>query len=279
MQVRWALVAVMVISGLQAFISSALPERISAWTSVFPLSILVWLYRVRLYSAPLLAVVAAYMNGARIVHLAHEQPRYRQLIMETASRELFGGNHTGIRITLFRDVGFWKAIPLYLYSVRHGFIRFTDIHKAYIQVWERHGTEWGKSKTFFVYSPQTSKDCDGIVPLVRQSGESLGRFDLPDISDTDLTALQHGTRLPGDVTDYMIRGNIRSLDTLQRLHVRPRHVQADLLTDSGGRTIGVLALDSVEDENPFTLSRIRQMRYYAGLISGTIPGRSGPNVK
>ena len=112
----------------QAFISSALPERISAWTSVFPLSILVWLYRVRLYSAPLLAVVAAYMNGARIVHLAHEQPRYRQLIMETASRELFGGNHTGIRITLFRDVGFWKAIPLYLYSVRHGFIRFTAIH-------------------------------------------------------------------------------------------------------------------------------------------------------
>jgi HJR/Mrr/RecB family endonuclease len=143
----------------------------------------------------------------------------------------------------------------------------------YIVANERLGSEFSESRTYFYYSPDTRKKCQGVAGIVRQSLEVLVVNNLPDIEAIDLATIDMTKRKTTQVKEvlrYMDEGHIRDFETLKRLHRRARHFYGNILTDKVGDPKGVLVIDDTGAQSPFTEATVAKLGFYTKLLSSAI---------
>lgn len=195
---------------------------------------------------------------------------FRQQIMETMLEELFENDKNNVRITIFKDAGFWRKCRICLSRY---FKKEPFKWSSFIYVWERLGTEHPNSKTYFYFNPETIKDCEGIAGRVRQSKAELFVEDLPNIEPIDLKKLRFLDKNSTEVKtikSYMSKGYVDDARTLIRLNRHSRHIYGAVLTDKLGDFKGVLVIDSFNSYSPFDWETRQNIGYYLKLIGQTM---------
>jgi hypothetical protein len=202
----------------------------------------------------------------------------KRTIMETIINDVFDGDKIHTRVTIFREVSWVRLCGMLISNaVRHPIQWLKKRGKGvpklgrYLKVVNRIGTENEKSSIYFYFSKQTSRHCEGIVGLARQTETEIRVEDLPDISGVDLTTvdLTSKSQTAKKVKLYMNRGRIEDIETLKRLHVRARHFYANVLYNSNSEPVGVLVIDNNEPISPFTADRVDKLSAFVKLLSPT----------
>ena len=213
--------------------------------------------------------------------------KIRKEIMKKMLKDLFYNDAKDIRITIFLDNSF---LGNFLYSVKDFFIsrfgRTIEYSKGkrkknkykddgflgkYMKVSERLGVEFPNSKTYFRYSADTQKHCQGVAGVIRHDMVALGVNNLPDIENLNLDSvdLKGRTSAASQVKDYMERCYIKDIETLKRLNRRSRHLYGNILFDLDGEPIGVMMIDSLKEASPFNSTVNSDISLYIELIGKT----------
>ena len=204
--------------------------------------------------------------------------KIRQAIMNSIIKDLFNNNGKEIRVTLFRDAGIMRNIFFYAKDFLNS---FGDKYKSknrfkmkkYIYAKERVGTEYLNSRTYFAYSLQTEKECQGIAGRARHFLESIEVSNLPDIKNCNLNEIdmrKKKSQIVKSITEYMVRGYIKDFETLKRLNIRSRHFYGDVVYNREGKPDGVIVIDSVQDNSPFSEDIKRRIAVYKELIGSVV---------
>ena len=215
-------------------------------------------------------------SGVLIIRSSKEKARLRRRLMEHMRDEVFRGEENRFRITIFRDAG-WRWA---WYTTKRFWAWFGTRDKRqyplwgqFIFVWERIGTEHKKSNTFFFYSPQTERYCEGLAALVRQTNKHQIVDNLPNIEGVDLDKINITSKRQETkhVLEYMKAVKLREpfgLYTLKRLNRRARHFCATPVYKRGVGPVGVLMVDSWLDKSPFEDREHirREMEKYTALL-------------
>lgn len=223
------------------------------------------------------AVVATVPALKEILYPRKQHKAMRVKIMDTMMEELFEGDRQNVRITLFKDANGLRHVWIYTILVWRK-IRMWKLPwppwGKYVYVKERQGTEFPLSKTFFYYSPETRKKCQGVAGIVRQSQEEIVVKDLPDLDEVDLTQIDMNKRKAANVKivrDYMEKGHIRDFETLRRIHRPARHFYGNILQNIDGAFKGVLVIDSWQNHCPFDdESVMKKLSFYLTLFAPTM---------
>lgn len=229
------------------------------------------------FVAPIVVAVANIV-GIRAVGTKRARRKLRHDLLAAISAEFFSDDRQQIRLTLFGKVGpvrslyyfvvrFFGAIVRYLRRLPPDWPR---ISQRYLRIFQRYGTEYRYSKTFFYYDPDTESGCEGIAARVFQTGRSIVVPDLPVLDKTLIRAIRDPRQSPREVQTYL-HSTGSKLHTLKRLNVLARHLAGEVIFDGEGEPVGVLMLDSTLSENPFDTSvmediRRRYMRLFQRLM-------------
>jgi hypothetical protein len=204
----------------------------------------------------------------------------RKKILETLSVEILNDDQNNYRVTIFKRANFFRTLVIYktlfLHNLRNRSPKAKFIFpkwKNYIIVWDRLGTEHSKSKTFFYYSSDTLKDCQGVAGAVMQAYSDIVADNLPDIDNIDLNTVDMmNKRLleTRNIIDYMDRGYINDFDTLKRLNRKAKHIYGNILNDLRGDPKGVLVIDSFLPVSFLTPEIRQRLSHYATIIGATM---------
>jgi hypothetical protein len=239
---------------------------------------LFWINEYRMVTIPSLAFLVALFPFASQWIIVPKKVKHetRGAILKIMLGNIFE-NRKGIRITIFKDVWWIRVAGLWLKkNLRHPVIWYRGKSKytfpkwgKYIQVSERVGSEYLKSKTYFYYSENTAKECEGIAAVVRQSNGEETAVDLPDINNIDLAkiSLLETSTDANRVKKYMKKGFINELETLKRIHVKARHFYATILVDKRAKSVAVLVIDSDTQASPFNDVVMSKINGYVELFS------------
>lgn len=232
----------------------------------FPLSILLAFF------ASSLPIYKEYFGPKQI------KSEMKTTVMETIITDVFDGDRHNVRVTIFKDVSWFRVVCRYFYEAFHHPIIWyrTEERKMpkwgkYLKVSKRIGTENPNSNTYFYYSPKTHRECQGIAGLVRQKQVEIVKTNLPDINHIDLEKInldnkQADTKL---VKQYMEMGCINDFNTLRRLHIKARHFYGNILYNTKSEPVGVLVIDSNQNESPFDDATISKLSGFVKLFSPT----------
>lgn len=204
----------------------------------------------------------------------------RKRILETLSVDILNDDKNNYRVTIFKRANFFRTLLIYkklfLQNLKNRRKRGKFIYpkwKNYIIVWDRLGTEHKKSKTFFYYSSDTLRDCQGVAGAVMQAFSDIVADDLPDIDDIDLNAvdmLNNRSPQTRKIIDYMDRGYVNDFETLKRLNRKARHIYGNILNDLRGDPKGVLVIDSFLPTSFLTPEIRQRLSHYATIIGATM---------
>lgn len=238
----------------------------------------IFVYTYNLWIAVICGLIVAVIPAIKDIYYPRQQHKImRRKIMETMMQDLFGNNMGSVRITVFRDANMFRHALIYakllLENLKSNVWKLPRKGK-YIYIKERLGTEFTESKTFFYYSPETRKKCQGVAGVVRQSLEEIVVKNLPDIETIDLSTVNIKSRKSSDskkVLEYMDNGHVRDLETLKRIHVRAKHFYGNILQNSDGTPKGVLVIDSTLPECAFEdPSVMEKLSNYLTLFTPTM---------
>lgn len=205
----------------------------------------------------------------------------RKTIIDTMIKELFDDDALELRVTLFRDAGFFRN-NYYRAKDKIGFIKnkssstisFKQLFaKQYLYVHQRVGVEYSKSKTYFSYSDKSHRDCQGIVGVVRHNLERVIVKDLPNIDNVSLDSVdlnRKRTSVVRDIRDYMAKTYISDFHTLKRLNKKARHYYGDVAYSKSGEPVGVIVIDSFKDISPFSDDTINKLGLYYKILGESI---------
>lgn len=201
---------------------------------------------------------------------------YRMSLMREMLNHLFNNNRE-IRITIFKEVGFFKKIIFhlryFLTQIPKG--NFKIKSGSYIQVSQRFGWEMKNSKTSFFYSPNTKTKCQGIAARVIQNLEGIKVERLPNINDINLDEIDMNSEENAEVKkvrDYMNRTFTTDFQTLKRLNAKAIHFKADAIYGSDGIPVGVLIIDCLSGDSPFNDNNMEHFTHYLNLIGQSFGG-------
>jgi hypothetical protein len=207
---------------------------------------------------------------------------HRKDILRIASQQLFGVQHNIFRITLFKDMTIPRAFLRYFTNIFNGrlhIVKDFPTRKLYIEVWERYGSEYQDSKTFFVCNMHTAGDCEGIAGIIRQNLiakkvllPNISYIDISQWTDNDLKSTRPSVN-PKDllrVKEYMRKGNIHRINALKAVHVKARAIYGDILYNKYGKPSGVIVIDSIKASNPFTEDITNRVGIFAQILGSTL---------
>jgi hypothetical protein len=230
-------------------------------------------------AAGLIFLVAVLTAWKELIAPRAKSKKLRQKIMGVLLEELCSGDKNNYRISIFRKARVLRRLHIYL-------IQAVDYWKAwrngekpaflrgeYVYVSERLGTEHPNSKTFFHYTPDTARRCQGVAGACMQGLTDIAVTDLPNIDTLDLNTLDLKNKKLGAtklVRDYMSRGYVSDIQTLRRLHKKSRHIYGNILNNLEGDPRGVLVVDSFLDQPFLNEDVIKRLGHYATIIGATM---------
>jgi hypothetical protein len=233
----------------------------------------------RLIVAISLILAIALLTGWKELASPRKKAReLRQKIMDALLEELLSGDRNNYRISIFRKATLVRRLRIYLVQAFDCYKCWRKGEKPifrrgkYVYVSERLGTEHPSSKTFFYYSPDTIKKCQGVAGAVMQGLSVIAVQDLPNIENTDLTTIDLKNKkspITRKVRDYMNRGYVSDIQTLRRIHKKSRHIYGNILNNAKGPE-GVLVIDSFLEQSFLDESVITRLGYYATIIGSTM---------
>ena len=197
-------------------------------------------------------------------------------IMETISSNVFDGDQLNIRITIFKDISWFRLFTMFLReNLTHPIRWFKDGKKpppkfgSYIITSKRIGSENPNPNTYFYFSLKTHKECEGIAGYVRNTRGEFIEENLPNLNhlnleDIDLT---RNTIDAKNVKKYMERGKIKDIETLKRLQIKARHFYGNALYNSKSELVGVLVIDCDQEQSPFSETTISKLGGFVKLFS------------
>lgn len=179
---------------------------------------------------------------------------FRQEMLKIMRSKIFQ-NHPEVRISIFKDAGWTRVFLIYLWEnicqplvwYRGKSMYTWPKWGKYIKVSEREGTEHSKSKTYFFVSKGSWRESEGIAAVARHQNGEKDVHDLADINGIDLFKLDMSEPLGAEaliVQEYMKRSFICNLEALKRVHIKARHLYANVLLDKDRNTVAVLVVDS-----------------------------------
>lgn len=227
-----------------------------------------------------IALTGLYFGSRHWVTTRQYNSELRRNIMETMLGELFNNNKQSTRITIFKDASPFRILLYLIYQNKLKALLFWKlgwhpISGRYIMIKERVGLYHEKSKTFFKYTDQTDTGCQGIAGRVRFQREAICITQLPDIRNIDLESIKINSKARDaqNIREYMKRGHV-DFETLKRINVKSLHFYGDVLYNqesrNKGKPQGILIVDSVEPESPFTEEVIQKISIYSELLSYTL---------
>lgn len=194
------------------------------------------------------------------------QKEKNKLIKEMLTRintELFGGNENDHRITLFKEISWFRALIrnygymiFHLFRYRKKFLLYLKPPKfgRYLIVNSRCGRRFKKSSTMFRVEMNKEEQCEGVVGRIRYLGLSVHINDLEDISNIDIMNYRQkkdmGTSHKKKVKKYMKDGFIPDFNLLKKIHRRARHFYGTVI-EKNEKTWGILLVDSSASNDPF----------------------------
>ncbi len=131
------------------------------------------------------------------------------------------------------------------------------------------------SSTMFRSELNDRKKCTGVAGYIRYLRAAAMVERLPDITDIDLMKLSRIEDLPKDddrrnrLVTYMQGGFIRNLETLKKIHRKARHFYGTII-ERKGQHWGVLLVDSISNNSPFTGTIKKRMDSFAITINNVI---------
>lgn len=181
--------------------------------------------------------------------------------------EFFKNDQNRVRITVFKEVGWWEASFHYWWhsvwgdgprtakSLRNTLIAMPPPFKGrFLIAFSRVGTPGRTAlSSFFLIPDDDALRSHGVVGLAWNDPKDPVRVELPLISDNEARQIRTShdeNSLPADLKkktrDYMERGNLHSFDQMRRMHRLSASLWARLIHDSALDPWGVLIVDSVK---------------------------------
>lgn len=195
-----------------------------------------------------------------------EKGRLIKEMLKRINTELLGGDPQLHRVTLFKETCYVKAlIKNYWMLIRHLFYSNRWRSKLYLKwpqwgryliIDARYGLQYEKSSTMFKIEHNELESCHGIAGCIRFKQMSMLLVNLPDIRDIDFKDIKKirsvNRNRRKDVLCYMKEGFIRDFEALRKMHRKARHFYGTIITKKDGSPWGVLLIDSISDNHPFT---------------------------
>lgn len=226
----------------------------------------------------LVFTIAAMAGWKELLSPRKKAMELRQKIMDALLEELLSGDRNNYRISIFRKATLFRRFRIYgkqagdCYRCWRKGEKPIFLRGKYVYVRERLGTEHPNSRTFFYYSPDTIKKCQGVAGAVMQGLSVIVVPDLPDIEGINLVSIDLKNKkslFTRRVRDYMSRGYVSDIQTLRRIHKKSRHIYGNILNNAKGPE-GVLVIDSFLEESFLNDSVITRLGYYATIIGATM---------
>jgi hypothetical protein len=193
--------------------------------------------------------------------------KVRQKILRQINRDIFDGNSSSKRITIFTE-----SAPIRNFIYHAGmyakFVLFrlswgeSPRYGQFLVIRNRVGQDKrAKWSTAFYHDFVEEKKCEGIASQALHSGDVIAIDELPDLRDIDLSSISQSDiedeaidteeepEAIQDVRDYMDSCGISDIETLRQISVPARHIWAAPLYNRTGEQIGALVIDSTEDES------------------------------
>lgn len=148
------------------------------------------LYTYRLWAVIILSLGSAVLSGwGNLYRPKQELAKIRLTVLETIHDELFNGDRRNIRITIFKDMSLFRKIRFNIQWIVSGFKgpRVKIFFQSYIFAWGRLKSHW--VGTFLEYDKNDENKCIGLASVARHQEGTTHVFNLPDISDIDLTSI------------------------------------------------------------------------------------------
>jgi len=273
------IITFVLLNAVQAYISGLDSSQIALLDEGTYKSTLTFLNVWRYWVSGLLAVsIAIFPTLREFFGPAQVKKAMKQALMETIISDVFNGEKLKVRVTIFKDIGWTKIFLIYLWHIIcHPIVWFYSSNKQipkygkYVIAIKRIGTENEKAGMYFYYSPKSFRESEGIAGYVRQTLLETKREDLPDINNVNLDVINIKSRSveAQNVRTYMKDGYIRDINTLKRLHIRARHFYGNILYNSKAEPVGVLVIDSNQDQSPFDDVCIDKLGGFVKLFSAT----------
>lgn len=200
--------------------------------------------------------------------------------------ELLAGDAETHRVTLFKEICYLHAFVLnYIGLIKHllcdkrwrsRLYLYPPKYGRYLVVDERQGQHYNKSSTMFRVAQHSIEECDGLAGLIRYKGTSVCLPELPKIDDIDFSKIKiideiKVASIRKKVDTYMTDGFIKDFNTLRKMHRKSRHFFGTVITKKvGGSYWGVLLIDSISTDNPFTTEVQKRFNSFAISISDII---------
>jgi hypothetical protein len=193
----------------------------------------------------------------------------RQTVMAAMLDECFPDDKPNIRISIFRDAGFFRNRWIFIKKLFTTKTGWKTIRHKYVYVWDRLGKP--KSKTYFRYESKSETLCRGVAGVARFQESDVLVLDLPDIKNITLQTLNitAKSKEAKKVRRYLKEGYI-DFETLKKLNRISRHLYGNVLTDEKGAFKRVLVIDSCADNSPFNDFVLQNIPYYLKILASTI---------
>lgn len=265
----------LLLNGLSVLTLGALPFGqilVNSLNSNWPISSQL-IYYILVTNAPLTVIVcgvysAAYSIVPSWLFTRKAKNRLKKRFIERIHEELLDGQAATHRVTLFREIGYIPALLRnYCSLFRHLFSknRWRSIfyllppqYGNYLIVDTRCGHPFQQiSSTMFRVETNEAKHCEGIVGYIRFTNLTACKPDLPDIADIDLEKFKDLSDIKNrqdrkSIAEYMTAGHIREFNNLRKMHSRARHFLGAPINKKDGSPWGVLLIDSLAEQNPFS---------------------------
>lgn len=273
------------LTAIPVFISnlSDLGDDLKLQTGLYPA--LNWLHSRKLWILPLFAVLAVLVPSIKIATTESRiKTNVKRKLLQTLLSDAFGDEWEKTRVTIFRHASwirilwvwvkdtFWHPIK---FLKRKGMHRFPNPFDKFIIATARAGTENPNPETYFLFVEKTAADCEGIASYAMQINQGNDKREvlidnLPDINGFDLDNPDNLTNEQKEILQtYMNAGHIKDVGSLCRLHRKARHFFAMFLTDDKLDLKGMLVVDSVAEESPFTDDAKAKVASYSKVFSTT----------
>lgn len=229
------------------------------------------LYEYRLPISLLIGIGYVLVSTARGIKPSRDAKEVRQTIMEALLEELFANDRRHVRITIFRDATLARRIWIYVKRLFSGTGGAYKEFGNYLLAWERLGST--RSSAFFKFDMVHETNCLGIAAVARHRLEGTLVEDLPDINQIDLECPEMANKKTKKYTlvhNYMNRSYLgKDLETLRRINRKALHIYGNVLSNRDGKFKGVLVVDSIKQNSPFSDTVLENLPYYEKIISET----------